>query len=86
MNYRTAIHAWIRGVRFRLVTEIKKRNITFSKEIIKVAKIRHLEGIWGNFGVGDREYISTSNTISTIDIAISGIEEMTEGAKTVTTL
>ena len=42
-----------------------------------VAEIRHLEGIGGNFGVGDREYISISSTISKADIALSGIEEMT---------
>jgi hypothetical protein len=44
-----------------------------------------LEWIGGSW-VDDREYISTSSTISTADIALSGIEEMTDAAKTVITL
>ena len=57
---------------------------------MKVAEIRHLGGIKGNFGVSDTEYISTSDTISTSDrvsvpdIAVSNIEEKTEAAKTTT--
>lgn len=47
-----------------------------------VAEIRYLEG--GNW-VDDREHISTSSTISTADIALSGIEQMTDAAKTVIT-
>jgi two-component system sensor histidine kinase VicK len=79
---RAILNAKNRGVRFRFVIEITKGNITFCKNsVMKVAEIRHLEGIKGNFGVSDTEYISTSNTVSTSDI-----EQKTEAAKTKTTL
>ena len=70
-----------RGVKFRFVTEITKDNITFCKNsILKVAEIRHLGGIKGNFGVSDTEYISTSDRVSATDIAASDIEQKTEAA------
>lgn len=54
-----------RGVKFRFVTEITKGNLTFCKNsVMKVAEIRHLGGIKGNFGVSDTEYISTSARLS----------------------
>src|SRR5256886_2371189 len=75
-----------RGVRFRFVTEITKDNITFCRNsVLKVAEIRHLGGIKGNFGVSDTEYISTSGRVSVPDIAASDIEQKTEAAKTNTT-
>ena len=88
---RAILDAKNRGVRFRFVTEVTKDNVTFCKNsVLKVAEIRHLGGIKGNFGVSDTEYISTSDTISTSDrvsvpdIAVSNIEEKTEAAKTTT--
>jgi two-component system sensor histidine kinase VicK len=75
------------GVRFRFVTEVTKDNVTFCKNSVsKVAEIRHLEGIKGNFGVSDTEYISTSDRVSVPDIAVSNIEEKTEAAKTTTAI
>ena len=47
MNYSADLHAWIRGDRFRLVTEITTR-ITFSEEVTIVAEIRYLEWIGGS--------------------------------------
>jgi two-component system sensor histidine kinase VicK len=88
---RAILDAKNRGVRIRFVTEVTKDNVTFCKNsVLKVGEIRHLEGMKGNFGVSDTEYISTSDTISTSDrvsvpdIAISNIEEGTEAAKTTT--
>jgi two-component system, OmpR family, sensor histidine kinase VicK len=88
---RAILDAKNRGVRFRFVTEVTKDNVTFCKNsVLKVAEIRYLGGIKGNFGVSDTEYISTSDTISTSDrvsvpdIAVSNIEEKTEAAKTTT--
>jgi signal transduction histidine kinase len=42
-----------RGIRLRFVTEITKDNLKYSKEIMKIAELRHLDGIKGNFGVAD---------------------------------
>jgi len=79
---RAILNAKNRGVRFRFVIEITKANLTFCKNsVMKVAEIRHLEGIKGNFGVSDTEYISTSSTDSTSDI-----EQKTETTKAETTL
>ncbi|HKG87234.1 MAG TPA: hypothetical protein VKA95_02820, partial [Nitrososphaeraceae archaeon] len=46
-----------RGVEFRYVTEITKDNLTYCKEMLKFAEIRHLDGVKGNFEVSDiKEY------------------------------
>jgi two-component system sensor histidine kinase VicK len=44
----------------RLVTDITKENLPYCKEIMKVAQVRHLEGIRGNFGVSETEYVATA--------------------------
>lgn len=83
---RAILDAKNRGVKFRFVTEITKDNVAFCKNsVLKVAEIRHLGGIKGNFGVSDTEYISTSDRVSATDIAASDPEHKTEAAKTTTT-
>jgi two-component system, OmpR family, sensor histidine kinase VicK len=49
-----------RGVRMRYLTEIRKDNIDYCKEMIGIGiELRHIEGIKGNFGIADRiEYIT----------------------------
>ncbi len=42
-----------RGIRLRFITEITKDNLRHSKEIMKIAELRHLDGIKGNFGIAD---------------------------------
>jgi two-component system, OmpR family, sensor histidine kinase VicK len=51
-----------RGVKIRFVTEITADNITHCKELIKssVSELRHLDGVKGNFYVGENEYVSPS--------------------------
>ncbi|MGI0020054.1 MAG: hypothetical protein ACREAY_06260 [Nitrososphaera sp.] len=50
-----------RGVKARVVTEITRDNIQHVKELMKLAELRHMEGIRGNFGIYDRkEYMATS--------------------------
>jgi two-component system sensor histidine kinase VicK len=49
-----------RGVRMRLITEITKDNLQYCKELMKLAEVRRLEGIQGNFGVSEKEYIATA--------------------------
>ena len=54
-----------RGVKFRYITEVTKKNIGYCKEMIKYfgAEIRHLDNVKGNFEVSDdgKEYVATAN-------------------------
>jgi two-component system, OmpR family, sensor histidine kinase VicK len=56
-----------KGTRLRFITEIKQENISCTKEFIEIAELRHLDGVKGNFGVSDSEYIA----ISTTDVSLS---------------
>ena len=49
-----------RGVKLRFVTEITKDNLYRCKQAMKIAELRHLDGVRGNFGVSDTEYIATT--------------------------
>jgi hypothetical protein len=53
-----------RGVKLRFIAEITKDNIAFCKELMKVAEMRHLDGIKGsNFGIADeKDYRASANT------------------------
>jgi two-component system, OmpR family, sensor histidine kinase VicK len=48
------------GAKFRYITEIKKDNIKYCKELMKVGQVRHLDGIRINFVVTDTEYTSSA--------------------------
>src|SRR5262249_52951914 len=71
-----------RDVKLRYVTEITTENISFCKELVKVANVRHLDGIRGNFMVSEKEYIapSVSNHTSNIasQIIYSNLHEIVE--------
>lgn len=56
------IDAKSRGIKLRFITEITKDNISHCKEIMKIAELKHLEGVRGNFAVSDTEYIATTVT------------------------
>jgi two-component system, OmpR family, sensor histidine kinase VicK len=47
-------------VKFRYITEIRKHNILYCKELMKVGQVRHLDGIRINFVVTDSEYTSSA--------------------------
>jgi two-component system sensor histidine kinase VicK len=50
-----------RGVEFRYVTEITNDNLSYCKQMIKFADLRHLNGVKGNFEISDsREYVATA--------------------------
>ena len=59
------IKAKDRGVKFRYITEVTKKNIDYCKEMIKYfdAEIRHLEGVKGNFEISDdgQGYVTAVN-------------------------
>jgi len=46
-----------RGVKTRFITEITKDNLHYCKELMQVvSEVRHLEGVKGNFAVGESFY------------------------------
>jgi two-component system, OmpR family, sensor histidine kinase VicK len=45
-----------RGGRFRLIVEITKDNIAACKEIMKIAEVRHLDGIMNTFTLNEKYY------------------------------
>ncbi len=47
-----------RGVRFRQITEITKDNLSSSKELMRFAEVRHLDGVKGNFMTSEKEYLA----------------------------
>jgi two-component system sensor histidine kinase VicK len=50
-----------KGVKLRFITEITSENISHCKEIMKIAELRHLDRIKGNFGITDgRDYRATA--------------------------
>jgi two-component system, OmpR family, sensor histidine kinase VicK len=50
-----------RGIKTRFITEITEKNIEYCKELMKIVyELRHLEGIKGNFGVSESDYIATA--------------------------
>jgi two-component system, OmpR family, sensor histidine kinase VicK len=59
------IKAKNRGIKFRYVTEVTTKNISYCKEMIKYfgAEIRHLDDVKGNFEISDdgKEYVATAN-------------------------
>ena len=56
------LEAKARATRLRFITEITKENIALTKEFMAILELRHLEGVKGNFGVSDVEYIAISTT------------------------
>ena len=63
------LDAKARDVKLRYITEITTENISYCKELMKIADVRHLDGIKGNFMVREKEYLApaVSNNISNID-------------------
>ena len=52
-----------RGIKLRFITEITKDNIAYCKELMKIANLRHLDGIKGNFGIADGKDYGGSSSI-----------------------
>jgi two-component system, OmpR family, sensor histidine kinase VicK len=53
-----------RGVKIRFISEISKDNLKYCKELMKIAEVRHLDDVKGNFGVSDgSEYDGGADTI-----------------------
>ena len=50
-----------RKAKIRWITEITKDNLSYCRALMQYAEVRHLDGIRGNFGVSDTEYIATAS-------------------------
>lgn len=59
-----------RGVKIRWITEITENNVKYCKEAMKFIELRHLDGIKGNFGVSESEYIAAATLYETKPIPI----------------
>ena len=53
-----------RGVKMRFITEITKDNIKYCRQLMKIAEIRHLDEVKGNFGIGDKRVYHAGATSS----------------------
>ncbi len=53
-----------KGVTIRWITDITKENINHCKELMRIAQVRHLDGIKGAFGVHDRKYYVASANVT----------------------
>jgi nitrogen-specific signal transduction histidine kinase len=50
-----------RGIKTRFITEITEKNIEYCKELMNIVyELRHLEGVKGNFGVSESDYVATA--------------------------
>ena len=58
-----------RGVKLRYITEIITENISYCKQLMNIAEVRHLDGIKGNFMVSDIEYLAPAVPNSSSDMA-----------------
>jgi two-component system, OmpR family, sensor histidine kinase VicK len=71
-----------RGVKLRYITEITTENISYCKELMEIAEVRHLDGIKGNFMVSENEYLAPAATreISYVasQIIYSNVKEIIE--------
>ena len=73
------IDARNRKVKLGYITDIKSENISYCKELMEIAEVRHLDGIKGNFMVSEKEYIaplSSSDSEVASQIIYSNLPEM----------
>ena len=49
-----------RKAKVRWITEITRDNLSYCRELMQYAEVRHLDATRGNFGVSDTAYIATA--------------------------
>ncbi len=54
------IDAHARGIKIRFLTEITTDNLPYCKQMMQLGEMRHLDGIQGNFGVSETEYLASA--------------------------
>lgn len=55
---RCYLEASARGVKIRFLTEITRDNLQYCRQIMGFAELRHLDGVQGNFGLNETEYMA----------------------------
>ncbi|MRN41033.1 MAG: hypothetical protein FIO02_08335 [Nitrosopumilales archaeon] len=74
-----------RGVRLRQITDITKDNLSFAKELMKLAEVRHLDGVKGNFMTSEKEYLAPVFLFQkenvTSQVIYSNVKEVVEQQK-----
>ncbi|MGA9153034.1 MAG: HAMP domain-containing sensor histidine kinase [Candidatus Nitrosopolaris sp.] len=70
---KTLLEAKARATRLRFITEITKENISYAKDFMEIVELRHLDGVKGNFGISDSEYIAISTTDASLSEKITTI-------------
>jgi hypothetical protein len=75
------IDARDRNVKLRYITDIKAENISYCKELMEIAEVRHLDGIKGNFIVSEKEYtapLSSAGSEVASQVIYSNLREMVD--------
>jgi two-component system, OmpR family, sensor histidine kinase VicK len=49
-----------RGIKIRFITEITTDNLPYCKRMMELGEMRHLDGVQGNFGVSETEYLASA--------------------------
>jgi two-component system, OmpR family, sensor histidine kinase VicK len=75
-----------RGVKLMYVTEITKDNVSYCKQLMEiVSKLKHLDGIKGNFYISETEYVAPATIHekgkSASQIIYSNVNEIIEQQK-----
>jgi two-component system sensor histidine kinase VicK len=69
-----------RGIKPRCITEITEKNIVYCKELMNIVyELRHLEGIKGNFGISELEYIAPTIQAENYHISPQLVHSNTRG-------
>src|SRR5918997_1531349 len=54
------ITAHRRGIKIRFLTEMTTDNLPYCKQMMELGEMRHLDGVQGNFGVSETEYLASA--------------------------
>ena len=54
------IAAHARCIKIKFVTEVTKDNLPYCKQMMELGEMRHLDGVQGNFGVSETEYLASA--------------------------
>ncbi len=71
------------GVRLRQITDITKDNMSYCKMLMKIAELRHLDGVKGKIELSDTELIVTATTENeeshqTAQVIYSNVKQLVE--------
>ena len=65
-------------VRLRQITDITKHNISSCKQVMKIAQLRHMDGVKGKIELNDTELIVTTTLEKTLQVIHSNVKQLVE--------